>query len=275
MSERELPVTVVIPVWGAHYAQVLERAVASVRAQAGGVGIVVVDNASEVPVPTLPETTVIRSTDRISAGAARNLGLQGVHTEYVLFLDADDELMEGALETLVTRIDANAGCAAVAMSLLEAPGGRLHRNPRRLVPSLARLPRFFAFATCLWSLYPTQGSAILRTAWVRDSGGYADSSGGEDWPLAVSQAFRGRVVIERTPAVLYHPLDTSLWRLARGTGAVLAGSRLVRDRVRDDPAIPAWARISLPLIALAQVTVIVAVRPVYRAVRALFRRGDR
>ena len=266
--------TVVIPVWGSHYVRFLPRAVASVQAQGTTVPIVVVDNASVEVVSELPGTTVVRSGERLSAGAARNLGLPHVRTEYVLFLDADDELINGALDTLWRAIEGEPRCAAVAMSPVEVPSGRLHRNPRRFVPVLARVPRLFALATSVWSLYPTQGSALLRTASVRDAGGYADSSGGEDWPLAVSQAFRGRVRIERRPVLRYHALDTSLWRQARGTRDVLAGARLVRDRIRSDPAVPGWARAALPLIALAQGVLIVAVRPLFRALRSPLRRAD-
>ena len=155
-------VTVVIPVWGARYVASLERAIASVRAQDADVPIIVADNASDVKVPEIFGTTLVRSPRRLSVGEARNFGLQHVATELVIVLDADDELVDGALASLRGGIAADPGVAVYSMSLLEADTGLRHRTPRRFVPALARAPRLFALATAIWSLYPIQGSAILR-----------------------------------------------------------------------------------------------------------------
>ena len=162
--------TVVIPVWGPRYVASLARAITSVRAQDADVPIIVADNASEVEVPEAPGTIVVRSRRRLSVGEARNLGLERVETEYVVILDADDELIPGALASLRAGIDADPSIAVYAMSLLDAETGARHRTPRRFVPALTRVRRLFAAATT-WSLYPIHGSAIMRTSWVRDAGG--------------------------------------------------------------------------------------------------------
>ncbi len=261
----------VIPAWGADFVALLPVAVGSVKAQNRPVTIVVVDNASEVAVPPLPGVTIVRSPRRLSAGEARNLGLEHVATEYVVLLDADDELVAGMLEALEAGIASDPGIAVYATSLLEAATGTRHRSPRRFVGALTRLPRLFALLTAIWSLYPIQGNAIMRTRWIREAGGYADCSGGEDWVLAVSQAFRGRVVVDRRPGLIYHARPDSLWRRSRGTGDLLAAARRVRGHLRTDPGVPRWARALLPLIAAAQSVLIVLVRPAYRALR----RGDR
>ena len=80
--------------------------------------MVVVDNASTVTVPRLKGTDVVRTPQRLSAGEARNAGLRHVNTEFVMFLDADDELLEGALERARLEISSDPGLAAFAMSLL-------------------------------------------------------------------------------------------------------------------------------------------------------------
>ena len=99
MNSTQAPpsVTVVIPVWDPPYVNWLPHAVEAVRAQDPGVRIVVVDNASAVAVPTLEGTDVVRTSKRLSAGEARNAGMRHVDTEFVMFLDADDELLAGAL----------------------------------------------------------------------------------------------------------------------------------------------------------------------------------
>lgn len=261
--------TVVIPVWGPRYLEDLPRALSSVRAENKQTPIVVVDNASEPAVPERDDVKLVRSAKRLSAGAARNLGLDATETEYVVFLDADDELAPGALTGLVEGIEGAPEAAIFAFSLVEAGSGRRHRSPRRFVPALASSPRLLALLTSVWSLVPIQGNAIMRTAWVREAGGYADCDGGEDWVLAASQAFRGRVVLDPRPGLVYHARSGSLWRRTRGTGSLLAAACRVRVRLREDPAVPAWIRPALPLIAVAQATLIVAVRPVYRALRRL------
>src|SRR4051812_11396853 len=97
MSGPRAAVTVVIPVWDS-YVEFLGDAVESVRRNNPNAPIVVVDNASSTPVPQLSASTVVRSPRRLSVGAARNLGLEQVTTQFVVFLDADDMLLEGAIE---------------------------------------------------------------------------------------------------------------------------------------------------------------------------------
>ena len=216
--------TVVIPVWGARYVSSLDRAIASVRREDEQVPIVVVDNASDVEVPQAAGTIVVRSPRRLSAGEARNLGLERVASECVVLLDADDELIEGALSSLRRGIDSDPGIAVYSMSLLEAETGARHRTPRRLATLLARAPWLFARATAVWSLYPIHGNAIMRTSWVREAGGYPDCSGGEDWVLGISQAFRGRVVIDPRPGRVYHAhRRVALATISRGIGRARRG----------------------------------------------------
>jgi len=230
------------------------------------VRIVVVDNCSSVAVPQLEGTTVVRTAARLSAGEARNRGLEHVETEFVMFLDADDELLRGALETVRQGISSDPGLAAFAMSLLEPETGRRHRFPYRFAFLLTRFPRAFALITSVWSLYSTQGCAIFRTAWVKECGGYADLSGPEDWILGVSQAFRGRIRLDRSPGLVYRLHHESLAQAQSGRYLMLAARR-VRERLRSDPAVPAWARTAVPLIAVMQAIAIFALRPLYRAAR--------
>jgi glycosyltransferase involved in cell wall biosynthesis len=258
-------VSVVIPVWGARYVDSLGRAIASVRREDKEVPVVVVDNASDVEVPEVAGTVVVRSPRRLSAGEARNLGLERVATDCVVLLDADDELVEGALASLRQGIDSDSSIAVYSMSLIEAETGSRHRLPHRFGSMLARAPSLFALANAVWSLYPLHGNAIMRTAWVRDAGGYPDSSGGEDWVLGVSQAFRGRVVIDPRPGRIYHAHPESLWRRTRGMSDLLAAAKRVRARLATDPAVPRWTRAMIPLIATLQFLLIVVARPLYQA----------
>jgi glycosyltransferase involved in cell wall biosynthesis len=218
---------------------------------------------------------VVRAEARLSAGAARNLGLERVEGEAVVFLDADDELAPGAVARMRRGLADNSDATVYALSVLEADSGARHAFPHRFVPWLARRPRLFAFATALWSLYPVHGPAAIRTWAVREAGGQADCTGGEDWALAVSLAFRGRVAFDSAPGLIYHRHPASLLPRTRGTADVLAAARRVRGRLRTDPAVPGWVRVALPAIASVQWLLIVAVRPLYRAAYAAMRKMRR
>jgi hypothetical protein len=261
-------VSVVIPVWD-RYVRWLPESAGSALSQ-GGVAaeVVVVDNASSVDVPEIPGARVVRAERRLSTGAARNLGLLDARAPLVVFLDADDVLLPGALAALVAGIRAHPGAAAFTMAMIDGDTGRRHRAPRRISRVLATSPRAFAIATGVWSLLPTQGATIMPTATVRDAGGYADRSQGEDWALAAALAWRGRVRFDEQPAIVYRWRGDSPGQPGAPV-TLLANARAVRERLRSDPGVPFAARHALGAIAVAQWLAVVAVRPVVRGTRSL------
>ena len=245
--------TVVIPVWDDYVSERLEQALNSVRTQATPPpAIVVIDNASQVPLPPLPGAWVVRTPERVTLGEARNLGLNRVTTPYVVFWDADDVMLKGALPFLEAAISSDPSIAAFAMAVLEEPFGKRHRWPRRWVARLMRSPRRFAFLDSVWSLYPSTGATIMRTELARASGGYGDADAGEDWCLGVSLAFRGRIGWSERPGRLYRVHPGSTWAQHMAPDDLVRHAAVVRDRIRSDPAVPQWARRSLPLLWLGQ-----------------------
>ena len=274
MSSSGVSVTTVIPVWDG-YVEFLPHAVESVQRNAPQAPIVVVDNASAVPVPELEGCELIRSSSRLSEGAARNLGLERVLTPSVVFLDADDLLLDGAIDSMQRRVIADPGLAVSACSILDGTTGKRHRNPRHFALRLARRPRAFAFANSVWSLLPIPGSSVLRTEQVRDARGFADSDLGEDWDLAVSLAWRGRVEISERLGRYYRATEGSAGRRARSAKELRISARRIRARVRSDPAVPSWAKALVPLIALLQLTTIHLARPALLAARRLTSTSDR
>jgi len=266
MSAPGAGLTVVVPVWD-RYVEFLTDAVESVKQNAPEAQIVVVDNASTAPVATLEDSEVVRSPRRLSEGAARNLGLDRVTTEFVVFLDADDMLLGETIEHLRSMLAADPGLAVSASSILDGQTGERHRSPRRFVSRLTRWPRALAIADTVWSLVPIQGCAVLRTEQVRQAGGYADSDLGEDWDLAVSLAWRGRVEISERLGLLYRAPEISIRRRARTPGELRASGRRVRKRLHSDPAVPRWARTLLPVLAALQLAAIYLGRPLYLGVR--------
>jgi glycosyltransferase involved in cell wall biosynthesis len=269
MSGRS-DVTVVIPVWD-DYVRFLPEAVESARREAPAAAILIVDNASSMPVPALPGTEVVRAPRRLSAGAARNLGLDRVETEFVVFLDADDLLLAGSVEFMASRMSSDPSLAVIATAILDGKTGERHRTPRPFVHWFCRWRRTFALADCIWSLYPLQGCALLRTQHVSEAGGYADANWGEDWTLAVSLAFRGRVEVDKRLGRLYRPTEGSLWRRPRKMRELVESASRVRLRMRTDRAIPQWARALIPAVFVLQLAAIYAVRPAYLALLWILR----
>ena len=244
--------TVVIPVWDEYVSKRLAAALESVASQAAESPIVVVDNASSTPLPRLPGARVVRSPERLTLGRARNLGLTHVTTPYVVFWDADDVMLPGALAALETGIEDDPGLAAFAMAILEQPDRTRHRWPRRWVKLLARRPAAFALLDAVWSLYPSTGATIMPTELVREAGGYGDADSGEDWCLGVSLAFRGRIRWSEQPGRLYRVHPTSLWSQNMTPKDLVRHASAVRQRIRTDKGIPDRARTALPLIWGAQ-----------------------
>jgi hypothetical protein len=248
--------TVVIAVWDAYVSERLGDALASIRSQAPRTPIVVVDNASQTPLPPLPGAWVIRAPRRLSAGAARNLGLSRVTTPYVVFWDADDIMLPETLSTLENTMKANARLTAFGMAVLEDPGRTRHRWPRPWIKKLIRRPKAFALLHAMWSLYPGTGATVMRTELVRQAGGYGDANSGEDWSLGVSLAFRGPLGWTEQPGRLYHMHDQSLWSQNMTPEDLSRHAKAIRDRIRSDDGIPDRAKTALPLIWLGQWTAI-------------------
>jgi glycosyltransferase involved in cell wall biosynthesis len=244
--------TVVIPVWDEYVAERLREALQSLKRQSPTPEIIVVDNASAVAVPETEGVSVVRAPRRLPLGAARNLGLAQVKTPFVVFWDADDLMVPGALGFLEKAIAAKPGLAAFGAAVIEEPSGRRHRFPRRWIARLTRAQRIFAFFNCLWSLYPTTGATIIDADLARAAGGFSDSDSGDDWCLGVSLAFRGRIGWSERPGRIYALHGSSIWARHSTVRFLLRHSQIVRNRIRTDPGIPRSVKRLLPVVALAQ-----------------------
>ena len=267
-AQIEAEISVVVPVWGDYAGEPLAEALASLRAQDLAPRIIVVDNASDPPLEDIDGVEVVRAPSRLTVGAARNLGLEAVKTPYVLFWDADDLMLPGTLRFLRDRIASDPRLVLVAAAIREEGDPPTpHRWPRHWTYPLTRYRRAFSLAHCVWSLFPTTGSSIIRS---RDAAiGFGDANSGEDWQLGVSLAFRGRISLESRPGRVYRRHPTSLWETQRSGRKLMDHSRAVRERIRRDPEIPASARLLLPAIAVLQFIAVRVVRPLTGMMRAI------
>ncbi len=125
---------------------------------------------------------------------ARNAGLAQVPTEWVVFLDADDELEAGYLDAMATG---SADLRAPAVRYVQ-PNGRAHRP---YVPKVAGHTH-----DCTGDCIPDGNwlvvGTMVRTQLLRDVGGWEPFPWSEDW-AAWARCWKAGATVEAIPAAVY------------------------------------------------------------------------
>ena len=264
-------ISIVVPAWGAYAGRPLREALESLRAQDVPARIIVVDNASEIPLAVHPPLEVIRAPRRLSVGAARNLGLERVNTPYVLFWDADDLILPGTLGFLRARLDADPELMAVAAAIVEADA-RAATAGRQL----GLRPSPAAHGSSPWRMrsgrsFPPPGRPScgpmpsVRAAASEMRTAVRTGCLGPHWPSPGACEFEDR------PGRVYRRLGESLWEQRRSAADLRAHAAGVRSRLRGDPAVPSWARALAPALVVPQTVVLLGLAPVARAARRAYR----
>ncbi len=241
-----------IPAWGAYAGERLQAAIASVMEQGRACRILVVDNAAQRRLALPAGVELVRAPRRLTLGAARNLGLSHVSTPWVIFWDADDRMLPGALALLEQALEDDPGLVAFGAAIIESPSGRRHRWPRRWIATLVHRPALLAVINAVWSVFPTTGATLILSEAARAAGGFCDADSGEDWGLGVALAAAGRLGWSEQPGRLYTQHEDSIWTTHSGPRDQLAHAALVRERLRRPGVAPPWLRAAVPLIGVAQ-----------------------
>ena len=246
--------TIVIPVWD-DYLRWLPECVESIDRQRldSPPRILVIDNASTIPVPPLPAAVQIeRTPQRVSLGAARNHGLDRVTTPFVAFADADDLFPPGYFAFAIDRLQARPGVVAVGMrpiALDDATGNEQPFPwPTDAAIASSRHRRRLALRGLLKEPSIVMSGSIFRTTAVRQAGGYSDLSYGEDANLALILPFLGDVELHRAPNRRYRIHPNSIARRPPTRATLEATFSDARRRLRSHPAVPLWAKLLLPAI---------------------------
>jgi len=168
-----MKISVVIPAFNA--AGWLPAAVASVCSQSRPADeILIVDDGSTDDTGdvcrTFPEGVRYVRRENGGLSAARNTGVAATTGDWLLFLDADDILVPGALASLARSAESTeAGVVYgfVLQRLGEATKTRLHG-----IPYAAGSPPAPAKAHFWWTAIPTAGAALIRRSLNEEIGGF-------------------------------------------------------------------------------------------------------
>jgi glycosyl transferase family 2 len=227
-------VSVVIPCWNqAHF---LAEAIESALAQTyGRIEILVVDDGSvdnSGQVARRYSGIGYRYQPNRGPAAARNAGLKASHGELVVFLDADDRLLDSAVEVGVAalRRDPSAALAVGACRDVDPAGGSLGTPAQPLIHR-------DHYTALLKSCFILSGSSVIFTRWCLEAVGGFDEGlrTGDDYDLYLRLAHRysllchGRVVTEYRRHASSLTGDPSL-TLAGELDALRAQRSVVRSR---------------------------------------------
>ncbi len=208
MSDPPL-VSVVIPCFNqAHY---LRGALESVRAQTWrAIESIVVDDGSTdttSEVARLHCATIVLRQENSGLSAARNAGLAAAHGEYVLFLDADDELLPDAVRTGVETLqrERHAGVVGRYCRLMDGDGRPLpvtHSGPCTNDLYAELLARNF-----VW----TPGAAFFRRDAIQQIGGFPlEHAATADYAVLLALARRRQLIVEPREVIWYRKHERSM-----------------------------------------------------------------
>lgn len=201
-------VTVVIPCF--NYSEYLGKAIRSVQAQQySSFEIIVVDDGSTDDSAVVAERAGVRLIRQPNSGlgAARNTGLAAATGEFVVFLDADDELLPDALASGVAALRAQPknSCVVRRCQMIDAHDRALPVHYREI--NTEDLYREWLNANFVW----TPGAAMFRTDRIAAVGGFPPELGpASDYAIYLALARRGEVAFDAREVVRYRQHDHNM-----------------------------------------------------------------
>ena len=236
-------VSVVIPCF--NQARFLAAAVRSVQSQHGVIlDTIVVDDGSTDETAAVAKScgadTILRQRNQ-GLSAARNAGLEIASGEYVVFLDADDELMPDVLsqQIAVLRDRPDAACVAGRCRLIDAAGNDLLTAIRSIAGD--DLYAELLVKNFIW----TPGSVVFRRSSIASIGGFdTDVSPAADYGVYLRFARDGLLVVTSVDVVKYRQHGANMSRdpllMFRATLAVLARERAALSQRYADAFVRGW-----------------------------------
>jgi len=235
-------VSIIIPVYitSTHQLALLDETLRTVAAQQNvEYEVVIVNDGSPVSIaPVLAScgSTVTIHQQNAGSAVARNAGIQASGGETIVFLDADDHLLPGALETGLRHLGEHPNCGFVV-----GPREEMTFDGEPVPWGIAPVPQSAnLYHTLLgfdWYIIPPS-SAMFRRDAVEAVGGFQDPWGADDLDFYLRVARRFEGFCYSTPAVTrYRRYSASS---SRDGERMLRSIRAVYERQRahvaGDPA---------------------------------------
>ena len=201
MQTSRASVTVVIPCF--NQGRFLASTIRSVQQQLyEPLETIIVDDGSSdetSEVATAAGTILIRQPN-LGVGAARNAGLNAATGEFIIFLDADDELLPGAIDSGVAFLEARLHTSAVIRQCHSMDiDGRPLPSEQPIIHG-ADLYREWLSHNFAW----TPGAAVFRRRAIVDIGGFpTDVDAAADYAVYLRLARHGTVAFDRRPVLRY------------------------------------------------------------------------
>jgi glycosyltransferase involved in cell wall biosynthesis len=234
---REPLVSVAIPCF--NQARFLNDAIASVRGQEyAPVEIVVIDDGSTDDSARIAAAAGVRLGRQVNAGlsAARNAGLAMARGEFIVFLDADDELLPGAVRSGVELLQR---CPSFSCVVRLCQSMDTDRRPLPTVHTPLGTPELYRVwlrRNFVW----TPGAAVFRREAISSIGGFpVDVAPAADYAVYLTLARTAAVVFDPREVVRYRQHDSNMSRdpvlMLRATLGVLRREKAhVSPQYRED-----------------------------------------
>lgn len=248
MSEPTAPVLLSIVIPAYNYAQTLPRTVESVMPQlADDCELIIIDDGSTDNTPEVvaqllqkfPEK--IRAERKTNSGAAstRNRGIDLARGDWLVFLDADDEMAEGAIACIRQHLQANPQTRFVAGGHVSigATGKRSQHKPGQMPEQPVAKVRAYLLDKTL-SL--SNGACVMHRE-VFQRGNYPEAfRSAEDIPVFAQVLANYPCTVIEQPLALIHKHDDSLRH--QFVHAKAGGVKLV-DEVFSEKRLPAECQV--------------------------------
>lgn len=247
MSRPGPTISVVIPTY--NYAESLPRAVASVYRQLGEQHeLIVIDDGSTDATPDVvhrlahecPTSTRFIRTANGGPAAARNTGIRESRGDYLVFLDADDEMLPDALQKIGEHLAQHPGSRfVIGGHIAQTPDGRQRQHIPGELPasSLARVRGYLLDK----SIAVSNGACVMhREIFAR--AGYPEAfRSSEDIPVFCQALANVPCSVLPEPLAVIHKHDDSLRHQIGHARSV--GLKLVEEIFRPERLGPEFSEL--------------------------------